>query len=142
MGTPQIGSSKTGLQFLTNCLLSFLYMGTTLPFFQWIEKTPVSRHDVKIICKCVQMALLLSLSIRVLFLSLPWALIGSNFRITFKISFSENLTVLKYVFVCGKSWGGIWISLFKKEYCLAKWELKILLFTWKSVTNFSSHIIP
>ena len=40
------------------------------------------------------MALLSSLSIRVLFLWLPCALIGFNFLITFKISFFENLTVL------------------------------------------------
>ena len=79
-----------------------------------------------------------NLSIRILILSWPWALLGSNFRITFKISFSENLTVLKHVFVCGKSWGGIWLSFFKREHCLAKTELKILLFTWKLVTNSSS----
>ena len=97
-----------------------------------------SRHDVKIICKGLQIALLLNLSIRILILSWPWALFGSNFRITFKISFSENQTVLKHVFVCGKSWGRIWLSFFKTEHCLEKRELKISLFTWKLVTNLSS----
>ena len=119
---PLIGSSETGLKFLTSCLLSFLCMSTTLAFFQWIWKTPVSRHDVKIIRKNLQIALSLNLSIQILILSRPWALLGSDFRITFKMSFSENLAILKHVFVCGKSWGGISISFFKREHCLAKWE--------------------
>ena len=111
-------------------------MGATLAFFQWKWKTPVSRHDVKIVCKGLQTALLHNLNIQIL--SWSWALLGCNFRITFKISFSENLTVLKHVLVCGKSWGGIWLSFFKREHNLAKWKLKISLFTWKSVTNLSS----
>ena len=120
-------------------MLIFVPMyGHNEAFFQWIGKNPVSRHDVKITCKGLQIALSLNLSIRILILSWPWALLGPNFQITFKISFSENLTVLKHVFVRGKGWGGTRLSFFKREHYLGKWELKISFFTWKSVTNLSS----
>ena len=116
--------------------LSYVWVKRCLFPVDW--ENPVSRQVVKIICKGLQLTLSLNLSIRIIILSWPWALFGSNFRINFKISFSENLTVLKHVFVCGKSWGGIWLSFFKREHCLAKWESKIWLFIWKSVTNLSS----
>ena len=113
-------------------------MGATLGFFQWIGKAPVYRHGVKIICKGLQIALSLNLSIQILILSWPWAMLGSDFRITFKMSFSEKIMVLEHVFVCAINWGGIQLLFFKREHFLAKLELKISLFTWKLVTNISS----
>ena len=57
--------------------------------------TPVSKHEGKIKYKGLQIALSLT--------NAYFIILGSDFRITFKISFSENLTVLKNILVCSKS---------------------------------------
>ena len=60
---PLIGNNETGLKLFTSYLLSLLCICTTLVFFQWHWKTPVSRHNGKIICEGLQIGLPLNLNI-------------------------------------------------------------------------------
>ena len=58
-----VGNNETGLKLFTSYLLSLLCICTTLVFFQWHWKTPVSRHNGKIICEGLQIGLPLNLNI-------------------------------------------------------------------------------
>ena len=110
----------------------FLWIGTTFAFFtfRW--------QNLKIILRGLQMELSHNLSMRILIISLPWSLFESSLLIMFLISSTKKSTSEDDFFgIKGKS-DGIVLLLSINKHCFAKKELKISLFSLKSVINLLS----
>ena len=96
------------------------------------------REDLKIILRGLQMDLSHNLSMRILIISSPWTLFESSLLIMFLISSTEKSIFAGYFsLIKGKSDGNV-LPLAINEHCFAKKELKVLLFSLKSVINLLS----
>ena len=124
-----LGKERQVCSFLTHCLSLFLWIGVTLAFFH---------SDLKIISRGLQVDIWNNISMGIMIILSSWASFESSLVITFVISFMEksssnsDLSVMK-----GKSEDNV-LPLSINERCLAKEELKILLFSLKSVINLFS----
>ena len=129
---------ETGLQFVTHSLWLFLWIGATFPFFHSDGKTPCVNQDLKLILWGLQMDLSHNLSMRILIISSPWALLERSLLMMFLISFTDKSTSESDFSVTkGKSDGNV-LPLSINEHSFAKKELNISLFSLKSVTNLLS----
>ena len=96
---------------------------------------PCVRQDLKIILRGLQMDLSHNLSMRILILSSPQALFESSLLMMFLISSTEKSTSESdFSVIKGKNHGNV-LQLLTNEHCITKKELKISLFSLKSVIN-------
>ena len=96
------------------------------------------RQDLKIILRGLQMDLSHNLSMRILIISSPWTLFESSLLIMFLISSNQKSTLESDFYVInGKSGSNaLWFAV--NEHCFEKKELKVLLFSFKSVIKLLS----
>ena len=132
---PKIGRSETGWWFLTFSLSSCLWIGPTLPILHSVGKISDSIQEGKIKCNGLQIALSQIYTMRMLIWSCPWALLGSNFLITLRISSSVKFIVFKDSFVLRNIWVGKLLPVSIRVHCFTKNELNNSLFSLKSTTN-------
>ena len=107
-------------------------------FFHSLQKEPFSRPFLWMIRRGFIIDMPYILSMLMLIMSCPWALVESKLCITFSISFSVNGMFDKDLssLECRKE--GISLPLSMIEHCLAKKELNNLAFSLKFVTNLFS----
>ena len=117
-------------------LITFFMDWNRICFFPFIRNWPFSMQDLKIISKGIEMDSLQILSIRILIIWWPWALLGSRSRIILAISLLLNDIDEINLSVLFKNVEGILLELFIKEHCSAKrvFSLKFSIFSLKSVT--------
>ena len=94
----------------------------------------VFRHLLKIIFRLLQIASPHSFNIRRLIISLLWALFECWLLIIWKMSDLEKSQKVKVCSVSNFNSDGNVLLFGMREHWLAKKELKISLFSWKSVT--------
>ena len=131
----QIGRRGMSAVFDT-LLVFFVWIGATFAFFHSDGKMPCVRQDLKIILRDLQMDLSHNWSKKILILLSLWALFESGLLIlicsTKKSTSESDFSVIK-----GKSDSNV-LPLSINELCFPKKELKILLFSLKSVINLLS----
>ena len=113
---------------------SFLWIGTTLPFFHFEGNLAVFRHVLKIMLGSLKIASTHSFNIRMLVISWPWDLFESWLLNIWRMSISEKSQKVKLYSVSNFNSDGNRLLFGMIEHWLAKKESKIQLFSWKSVT--------
>ena len=121
---------------MTFCLSFRLWIGTTWAIFYSVGKIPDSIPEGKIKCNGLQIALSQICTMRMLIWSCPCALLGSNFLITFKISWLVKFIVFKDSFVLRSNWVCKLLPISKWVHCFANNELTNSFVSLKSITNW------
>ena len=125
---------KRGRSVVFNTLLVVLFCELVRHrLFPFLGKLPCVKQDLKIILRGLQMDLSLNLSMWILIISQPWALFGKNLLIMFSILSTKKSTSESNFSVIKGKVAIVYSYLSINEHCFTKKELKISLFSLKSV---------
>ena len=116
-------------------LVVFLWIGTTLAFFQFWGKTSCSKQALKISPKGLLIESLQIFNMWILIMLWPWALLGSKLFIILPISLSVNVMFDKDLSVKSSKSVGSTLLFRNNEHWLAKKELDNSAFSLKLVIN-------
>ena len=97
-------------------------------FFQSFGNVPLSKHQLKLISRGLQIKVLQSFSILMFIWSWPWALLGSKFRIIFTMSSVEKVIDDKPLCVKYWSWLGTSLLLLIREQWFSRKKFKSSVF--------------
>ena len=130
------GRSETVRWFLTFCLSSRLWIGTTMAIFHSVWNIPDSIQEEKMECNDFQIVLLQICNLQMLIWSSPCALLGRNFLITLKISYSVKVIVFKDSLGRCIIWIGKLLPVSLWVYCFKRNRLNNSLFSLKATADW------